>query len=68
LFLKTIKIVELLAFSTHNLQLTTYVFFERRSRCPEETERDRPREAGAEPEKDADRDSAGAGAEEEWAA
>jgi len=68
LFLKTIKIDELLFFPTHNSQLTTYDlhFFERRSRCPEEMEWGRPREAGAELEEDEDRDPAGE--EEERAA
>jgi hypothetical protein len=68
LFLKKIKIGELLVFPTHNSQLTTYDlrFFERRSKCPEETEWCSPREAGAELEEDADRDAAGA--EEERAA
>jgi hypothetical protein len=47
--------------TTHYLRLT--FIFERRSKCPEETERDRPREAGAEPEEDGDRDAARAEAE-----
>jgi hypothetical protein len=64
LFLKTIKIVELLAFSTYNLRLT--FFFERRIKCPEETVWGRLREAGVELEEDEDRDEAGA--EEERAA
>jgi hypothetical protein len=36
------------------------MFFERRAKCPEETEWGRPREAGAELAEDEDRDAAGA--------
>jgi len=57
-----------LVFPIHNSQFTTYDlrFFERRSKCPEETEWGRLREAGAELEEDEDRDVAGE--EEERAA